>query len=100
MSEVHEKLLAQQAQLQPGAREKFWHERDKDEKLEALRHSIVGLHHIIAMQREQIEALLAHGHAADGRVMRPLQDGRNSANGDGWIPTGLRAESDGRQYGR
>jgi hypothetical protein len=115
MSEVHEKLLAaQQKAMQAGAalseqksmqavggfsvgREKFWHERDKDERLEALRHEVIGLHHQLQIQRGQIEALLNHGHAVDGRVMQAI-DCRNQQHGALWIPTSLRREDEEKQY--
>jgi hypothetical protein len=105
MSDVHEKLLAAQQQqaMQAGAglnaisREKFWNERDKDERLEALRHEVIGLHHQVQIQRRQIEALLNHGHAVDGRVMQAI-DCRNEQHPALWIPTSLRREDEEKRY--
>jgi hypothetical protein len=104
MSEVHEKLVAAQGMqaasgINARMQQKFWNERDKDERLEALRQEVIGLHHQMSSARRQIEALLNHGHAIDGRVMQAI-DCRNEARSELWIPTSLRREDEERRYGQ
>jgi hypothetical protein len=86
MSEMHEKLLAgvlagqQQQAMQAGAsaigqREKFWTERDRDEKFEALREQLLCALHDIDGLRLTVQSLLRHQHSQNGELMTPL-DGR------------------------
>jgi hypothetical protein len=70
----------QQNQLSAGgllqSREKFWTERDRDEKFEALREQLVLALHDIDGLRLTVQSLLRHQHSQNGELMTPL-DGRD-----------------------
>lgn len=84
--------FANQAGLSGGGamREKYWHERDRDEKLEALRDNLVQLFAAIQGCQETAQALLQHQHSASGQLMTPM-DGRERPFGYSkrYIPTSL-----------
>ena len=58
-----------------GQREKFWTERDREEKFEALREQLVRALHEVDGLRLTVQSLLRHQHSQSGELMTPM-DGR------------------------
>ena len=71
-------------------REKYWNERDRDEKFEALRQQVIQLTHMITSMIDNVQALMQHQHSQTGALMTPM-DGRNSAyaGGSRYMPHSL-----------
>lgn len=59
-------------------REKFWTEKDHDEKLETLRTEVKQLGRLIYEIHELVESLKIHGHDSGGRIVVPM--GGNGKN--------------------
>jgi len=72
-------------------REKYWTERDRDEKFEALREHTVQLLHMVANLQQTVQALLRHQHSQGGELMTPM-DGHEGAyprHSAAWTPMSL-----------
>ena len=54
-------------------REKYWTERDREEKLEALRDITIHLFAMCESIRDDLQRLLRHQHSANGQLMSPLE---------------------------
>ena len=80
-------------------REKYWEEKDADQKIDVLRDEVARLCLVVAQQAEIIVKLNAHQHGADGRLMIPLVDGVNRIGlfaHDNGIPHRLRTKHERR----
>lgn len=53
-------------------RQKYWDERDRDEKLEALREMTMHLSSVVQSLQDDVQRLLRHQHSASGQMMAPL----------------------------
>ena len=83
MDETGNKLLQTQ-------REKFWHERDREEKLEGLRQEILRLFHMVQGHQDAMTAFMEHEHSASGKLLGPLD--RHTAQRPRHTPPALNAE--------
>lgn len=72
-------------------REKFWNERNNEEKLDALRDQVQHLTYQLGHATFLIDALLKHEHGKQGLVV-PLGDSRQRS--ESYIPNSLRFNHD------
>lgn len=55
-----------------GMREKYWNERERDERLEALREITIHLFGMVQSLQDDVQRLLRHQHSASGQMMMPF----------------------------
>jgi hypothetical protein len=71
-------------------REKFWNERDTEEKLDALRDQVQQLTYQLGQVCGIVETLLHHSHA-DGKIVAPIERRERTET---YIPYALRFNHD------
>lgn len=71
-------------------REKFWNERNNEEKLDALRDQVQHLTYQLGQVCGMVETLLRHSHA-DGKIVAPIERRQRH---ESYIPNSLRFNHD------
>ena len=71
-------------------REKFWNERNNEEKLDALRDQVQHLTYQLGQVCGMVETLLHHSHA-DGKIVAPIEHRQRH---ESYIPNSLRVNHD------
>lgn len=71
-------------------REKYWNERNVDEKLDALRDQVQQLTYQLGQVCGIVESLLHHSHT-DGKIVAPIEHPQRH---DSYTPTSLRSNHD------
>jgi DNA repair ATPase RecN len=71
-------------------REKYWNERDTEEKLDALREQVQQLTYQLGQVCGIVETLLHHSHA-DGKIVAPIEHRQRHET---YIPNSLRVNHD------